>query len=327
MARPRDYYDVLGLKRNASAEEIRRGYRALVRTLHPDVNKAADAAQKFSEVQEAYDVLSDTEKRRLYDQFGHAGVGVETGETRGSGRGGRTRSGTWSNADAQGGDFGSIFEELFGNRGGSPFRGGGGGSSARAPAARGEDHERELIVSFMVAANGGKEQIPLAGPDGQEIIDVQIPRGIETGKKLRVRGKGRPGRGGRGDLLLTIRVGEHPWFRREGLDLFIDVPITIAEAVLGTTISVPLLKGRAEVRIPPGAGSGRKLRLRGKGLTNEEGAEGDFYAVVQIAPPAGLTDEDRALFAGLGDRLVNPRSSSPWIESPAPREREAPPKD
>jgi DnaJ-class molecular chaperone len=171
----------------------------------------------------------------------------------------------------------------------------------------------------MTAALGGKEELrrstPVAGSvtgSGMgQTISVKIPAGIESGTQLRVKGAGAPG-DPPGDLILTVQVGEHPYFRRQGLDLYIDVPITIAEAALGTKVDVPLLEGSVEIAVPPGTGSGQKLRVRGKGVSDPRGRQGDYYAVVQIAAPRGLSGRGRELLGELQGELQNPRDSAPW---------------
>jgi len=355
----RDYYEVLGVSRGATADQIRSGYRKLARQFHPDVNKAPDAAKKFAEVQEAYDVLSDKEKREAYDRFGHAGVGAGPSPRgawgghpgAGGGPGGR-RTATWSNIDPgdfEGGDFSSIFEQMFrsggvgaaeGFGGGSPF----GGAAGRARGARvrtqqpqpqrGDDIEHTITVTFLTAALGGTEQLRFTANGTTSTISVKIPPGIDAGAKLRVKGKGQPGSmgGPAGDLILTVQVGQHPFFRREGLDLLIDVPITIAEAVLGTTVRVPLLspvvsshssestvKGQGasvQLKVPPGASSGRKLRIKGKGVKDASGKSGDFLAVIQIVAPkaAELSENGRTLISELAKELKNPRESAPYAD-------------
>lgn len=324
MARTRDYYEVLGVKPDASAEEIRKAYRRLARELHPDMNKAPDAATRFTEVQEAYEVLSDAAKRKTYDRFGHAGVGVGQGPGPGVYR-------TWNTGDFGAGAsrpgggvdpeaFSSIFEDLFAGRGG-PF-GGGGATSTRSrrggvAAQRGEDVHQTLTVSFMAAALGGTEQIRLASPDGTtQVIDVKVPAGVRTGEKLRVRGKGAPGEAGGepGDLILVVEVGGHPWFRRDGLDVLLDVPITIAEAAFGASVTVPLLQGSVDIKVPPGASSGQKLRVPGRGIAGAKGKRGDFYAVVQIAAPRGLSEKGLAVLKQLAGELQNPRETAPWAD-------------
>jgi DnaJ-class molecular chaperone len=321
MARPRDYYDVLGVRRDASAEEIRKAYRRLARRYHPDVNKDSDAARRFGEITEAYDVLNDPERRKTYDQFGHAGVGAGAthagegpfhpgGSSGFSGRGGGFRPGA-SPFDA--GDIGSIFEEMFSARGGSPFAG---AEARQAPPVRGRNLEHKLTVSFLTAARGGKESLRLTvpGASSTQTVDVTIPPGIDSGAKLRIKGKGQPGSRGAppGDLILTIEVGAHPMFRRDGLDLLVDVPITLSEAGLGATVRVPLLDGTAEIKVPPGASSGRKLRIKGRGITDGKGRKGDFLAVIQIVAPGELSSHGRELLSELAGELKNPRQTGPW---------------
>lgn len=318
MAVAKDYYELLGVERGATADEIRRAYRRLARKYHPDVNKSTDAATRFSEIQEAYDVLSDAGKRKAYDRFGAAGVGVGSGA---AGFGGAR----WDLGDfAAGGDpsgFSSIFEEMFAGRAGSPHGGPGPrAAGARRPRPRrGGDVQHRLTVSFLTAARGGTERIRLggrAGPGagGGQSIEVKIPAGIDSGAKLRLKGKGHPGPdgGAAGDIILTIAVGKHPYFRREGLDLLVDVPLTLAEAALGTTVTVPLLTGSVEIKVPPGADSGQRLRVKGKGIARPQGAAGDFHAVIQIAAPKTLSDRARQLLSDLAPELKNPRESAPW---------------
>jgi curved DNA-binding protein len=330
----RDYYEVLGVSRSASDDEIRKAHRKFARKFHPDVNKAPDAA----EVQEAYDVLSDAEKRKRYDQFGHAGVSgaaagsdpfggggpFQGGPFRGSpfgGAGARGRpgwsggdggSGGWSDVDPE--TFDTVFGDLFGSRrGGRSARS---SSKAAAPVA-GDDLEHTLTVPFAIAALGGSESVRLTLGDGStQSIDVKIPAGIRPGSKLRIKGKGRGGaHGGHpGDLILIINVGEHPWFRRDGLDLLLDVPITVAEAALGTIIEVPLLKGTVKLKVPPGTSSGARLRAKGKGLIDAKGEAGDFYAVVKIVAPDSVTADEKKLFEALNERLPNPRAATLWAE-------------
>jgi DnaJ-class molecular chaperone len=208
-----------------------------------------------------------------------------------------------------------------GGRGGATGPGFGARARHARPAPqRGQDIEHTITISFITAALGGSEQIRMGrgGEGADNVITVKIPPGIRSGAKLRIRGKGYPGVGGEpGDLILTVQVGEHPYFRREGLDLFIDVPVSIAEAVLGVQVTAPLIKdGSVDVRIPPGTSSGQKLRVRGKGLTDAKSKTGDFYVVVQvIAPkPDTLTPGDRAAIEELAKHLPNPRNSAPFAD-------------
>ena len=299
---PRDPYEVLGVPRTATADQIREAHRKLAKKFHPDLNKTPEAATTFKEVQEAYDLLSDEAKRRRYDQFGHAGAG---GGGPGFGGGGPGFGGAapWGNVDP------STFEEIFGS-----FMGGGGrgGPGRRGPSAGG-DLESEITVDFMTAATGGVRHVSVQDGTDTVSLDVRIPAGIETGGTLRVRGKGSPGMGGgpAGDLVLQVRVAPHPWFRREGLDIVVDVPISIAECALGTTVQVPLLEGTASLRVPPGTGSGKRLRLKGKGVQAKTGA-GDLYAVLRVEAPKTLSDEDRAALERMKSTEGDPRADAPW---------------
>lgn len=338
MPKAKDYYEVLGIKRDATTDQIRTAYRKLARQLHPDVNKSPDASKKFSEVQEAYDVLSEAEKRQSYDRFGHAGIGSAAGGTGPSGWSGfRTGApggqATWSNVGPGEGfaaeDLSDIFEGMFGRGrtgGGSPFGSGfGARPQARSAAQPGRDTDFPLTVSFMTAAFGGTEQIRFTVDGKPSTITVKIPAGIETGGKLRIKGRGQPGQSGGppGDLILTVEVGKHPHFRRDGLDLLIDVPITIAEAVLGVTVKAPLLNrdgdtsNWVEIKVPPGTSSGTKLRVRGHGLTDSAGKTGDYHAIIQIkaTAPKDLSEAGVTMVQSLAAELQNPRKSAPFSDN------------
>ena len=328
----RDYYDILGVARDADADTIKKAYRKLARKWHPDINKDDKASERFAEIQEAYDILSDEEKRKQYDRFGHVGVGA------GPFGGGGGQSWGWDTSGGVGGgvgpngvrgaggtggagpDLGSIFEELFGVGGrGGRRRGGGGspfGGATRRAARKGEDIHHAIHITFQTAAHGGKEQLRVSAGDHGELIDVSIPAGIEDGTKLRLRGKGQPGSdgGAGGDLILTVRVGAHPYYRREGLHILLDVPITMAEAVTGTTVTVPTLKGRVELKVPVGAQSGQKLRVPGHGIVKKGGQAGDFFAVLKVVTPSReeLSVEDFEYFEGLRQRLPSVRKGGAW---------------
>ncbi len=294
----RDYYEILGVARDATADQIRSAHRKLARKYHPDLNKAANASAMFKEIQDAYDVLSDTAKRAKYDRFGHVN---ESQPNTGGGQ-----AGGYGGVDAD------TLESIFGN-----FMGGGGrgrGKRARGPQP-GEDLTSTIQIGFMTAALGGMHHIDLQGPNGAIVVDVRIPPGISSDGQLRVRGKGGAGSNGgpNGDLVLAVKVAPHPWFRRDDLDILIDVPISIVEASLGAKVSVPLLNGSAEIRIEAGTPSGRKLRLKGKGIQGAQGV-GDFYAMVRIEPPTTLSKEDSELMRAMGERLPSPRAGEPWAQ-------------
>lgn len=303
MAASRDYYDVLGVTQTSTAEEIRSAWRGLVRKFHPDVSDEPEAEARFNEVQEAYDVLSDEKKRADYDQFGH----------RGDSRGGRGTPGSWgAGSSADSGQFQDIFDGIF--SGGGGFRTGDAGG--RGPR-RGSDIRMELSITFRTAALGGAEEVKLK--DGAS-VEVKVPPGIEDGDTLRLKNRGGPGGdgGGAGDLLLTIRVGQHPALRRVGRDVYMDVPITIAEAALGTKVHISLLEGSIDLKIPAGTSSGQKLRVTGRGIKDASGKQGNFYSVVQINAPTELSDRMRTLLNELDDELPDPREDASGIESVDP---------
>lgn len=295
-----DYYQVLGVKRDATPEEIRKAYKKIVRENHPDMKpNDKEAAERFKQAQEAYSVLGDPEKRKQYDQFGHAFRG---GQYRGGGPfpgGGRTY--TWTT-----GTGGAVdLDELFGGAGGFDWRdlfGMGGGRGARqAPPARGQDLRVEIQVPFQVAALGGKHDVFYSRGGRPQTVTATIPRGIDDGSVIRLAGQGEEGPGGAGDLLVTVRVAPHPYFRREKNNVLIDVPITPGEAALGAKIEVPTLdEGLVVVTVPEGSSSGRKLRLRGKGIPDRKtGQRGDQFVILKIVVPPHPNDETRELYRKL----------------------------
>ena len=328
MAAKRDHYEVLGVNREADAEEIKRAYRKLARELHPDVNKAPDASEKFNEVQEAYDTLSDEQKRAQYDRFGHAGAptgagGYGGGSPFGGGGGGGTY--TWSNVaggpggeagDASDFDMGSIFEQVFGGQAsGFGRRATTGRSHARARSrpSKGQDITTDLAISFMDAVRGATPSVRIKRGGQTQTIEVTVQPGVEEGAKLRLRGKGHPSASGGqpGDLIFTVRIGSHPLFRREGLNVLLDLPLTIAEATLGAEISVPTPHASVELTIPPGSTGGQRLRVKGHGIRAKE-KSGDFIAVLRVVTPKELSDEDRAALESMRERLPDPRAGSEW---------------
>jgi DnaJ-class molecular chaperone len=301
---PRDYYEVLGVPHSASEADIKKAYRKLARQYHPDRNPGdKGAATKFKELQDAYDILSDPAKRQQYDQFGF--VGPQPGGMPGGGFGGAgfdassieemlRRSGFGGfgrGGAAEGGiDLGEILGGFGGRRGSARGR--------RPPAAV----ESELTIPFQTAALGGKVGLQI---DGHE-IEVKVPAGVENGKKLRLAGQGPNG----ADLIVQLRIAPHPYFRREGNDVILDVPLTLSEAVLGTKVDVPTLDGtRLTVKVPPGTSSHARLRLRGKGI-----AGGDQYIEIKVVVPAPANDRSRELIEEFARETPqrDPRLDLPW---------------
>jgi curved DNA-binding protein len=304
----RDYYETLGVGRDASEDDIRRAYRRLARENHPDVNKDPEAEDRFKEVSEAYEVLRDPEKRAAYDRFGQnwkAGQDVSGAGGFGGGDYGGFEDVRFDfgggGGGFGGGDFSDFFEGMFGRGGGGRTRG------FNGFASRGQDQVAELELSLQEAARGGKRRVSLA--DGRD-YEVNIPPGVRDGQRIRLAGEGGGGAGGpSGDLFLRVRVRPDPRFEVEGNDLYVDLPVTPWEAALGADgIEVPTLDGRARVRVPPGSSCGRQLRLRGEGMPDGRGGSGDLYATVEIKVPKELSPEEREHFERLAEvSTFNPR--------------------
>ncbi|MDA1013356.1 MAG: DnaJ domain-containing protein [Planctomycetota bacterium] len=282
-----DYYKVLGVARSASADEIRKAYKKLAREFHPDV-KPDDkvAAERFREIQQAYDVLRDTDKRTKYDQFGPDFQKMRGGGGWSTGAGGAQI------------DLGDLFGNMFG--GGAP-----GGGQRRQRAQKGQDAKTEIQVPFSVAAEGGTYELSLDKGGKTERLDVKIPAGVSHGGAIRLSGQGHAGSGGgpAGDLLVTIKVAPHPYFRREGVNLVVDVPVTPSEAVLGAKIDVPTLtQGQVVLTMPPNTSSGRRLRLPKMGIHDQRaGKQGDQFVVIKIVVPEEPAPEALKLYEQLQD--------------------------
>jgi curved DNA-binding protein len=296
MARRRDLYDVLGVARGADAEAIRTAYRQLARQNHPDLNDGRrDAEERFKEISEANAVLSDPAKRALYDEFG--AVSLEAGFNPQAARASRQFGGGFGAAGGEpvGFNLDEMLGGIFGGRGRARGR-------PRGAAWHGEDLELTLELEFLEAARGSTRQLNVMRPDQAgrprpERVSVRIPPGVGDGEKLRIAAKGAESRGGGppGDLYAKIRIRPHPVFRREGRDVLLDLPVTVSEATLGARVEIPTLDGSATVTIPPGSDSGRRLRLRGKGIQDpKSGSRGDLYVAVQIRVPVGLDPDARA---------------------------------
>ncbi len=317
-----DHYATLGVSRTASAEEIQKAYRKLARKYHPDMNPDdATAKKKFQEVQSAFEVLSDADKRKRYDQFGNdfdpSAAGGHPGGWRYTSSGGpqgqpfdiNDLNDLFGGGGEAGGGFADIFRQF--NRGRSGPR-----RPQRPAAERGSDLRHELTIPFASSVLGGEAALTVQRQNGDlETIQVKIPVGIEDGKKIRLRGQGEPGAGDgpAGDILLTIRVSPHPFFRRAGTRLDVRVPITLAEAVQGGTIDVPTPHGTISLKVPPNTSSGKRLRIKGHGVRPANQPPGDLFAEIEIELPERLTEEERKQLAEISSRHPqNPRSELRW---------------
>ncbi len=316
----KDYYGILGVARGASQDEVQRAYRKLARKFHPDINKTAEADQKFKDINEAYEVLKDSDKRAKYDRFGSAWkqaqqtgapppgfeeifsqFGFGGGGGGGGFGGGRGFRGQGTRIEFDGGagsPFSSFFETLFGGGG----MGGGGFRAAESPArAVGLDHEAKIVLSLEEAGRGGKREIQLSDPatGKKRKLRVTIPRGIRPGQKIRLAGQGGNRSGRRGDLYLTVDLLPHPNFRLDGANLQTTLPVTPWDAALGGQATLETLDGTVTVRVPAGSSSGRKIRLRGKGFPAGNGTFGDLLAEIRVMVPETLSDRQRELFEQL----------------------------
>lgn len=299
----KDYYEILGVSKTATEQEIKSAYRKLAKKYHPDVNKTPGAERKYKDVNEAYEVLHDPEKRQKYDalgpnweaaqQFGGQGGGFQ-------GFGGFPGGGVHMEF-GDGGGFSEFFQTIFGNMGGSAR-----GFSAsdlfggRGRAARGEDSEVRITLSLAdVMAAPLKRNMTLSGAAGPRTIEVNLPRGIREGSRLKLRGQGVPGRGGgeNGDLYVVVHIETDSRFEISGYDLVTAVTVAPWDAVLGGTVSVPSPEGALKVKVPAGSQSGTRLRLHGKGLPMRGGSlRGDLYAVIGISVPQNVSSRERELW-------------------------------
>lgn len=290
----KDYYQILGVARDAPAEEIKKAYRRLARKYHPDVSKEAGAEEKFKEVNEANEVLSDPEKRAAYDQLGAYRPGQDFRPPPGwgdrFGGGGAEFSGT---------DFSDLFSQMFGAHGAAGMHTGRGHGPRGQSAPRGRDIEASVTLTLAEAFQGVEKQINLGGIEG--VVRFRVPAGAMPGKRLRLTGKGQPSAfgGAHGDLYLQIEIAADKRYRLDGKDIYLDTPITPWEAALGTSLLVPTLNGNVRVKVAAGARSGQKLRLPGRGMPAREGA-GDFFVQLQMVLPADLSDEAKTLLEKLG---------------------------
>ncbi len=302
-----DYYKILGVPREASQADIQKAYYELAKKYHPDKNPDDKSAKKkFQQIQAAFDVLGNAEKREMYDRYGSS---FET-----HGPGGPQYSYTWTGSPGAGYggggfnpeevDFSQFFGERFGGEGPSglgdlfgQFRRTAGGRAAKSSGPRrGADILNEIQIPFATAVTGGEAQLTVRRQSGKtDTIALKIPAGIEDGKKIRIRGQGEalPRGGTPGDIIITVRVAPHPFFQRRGNHLIVKVPITLGEAAAGTKIEVPTPRGTVSVHVPPGTSSGAKLRVKGYGVLPKNGAPGDLLAEIQIVLPKKLSPADR----------------------------------
>jgi curved DNA-binding protein len=294
----KDYYRIMGVERDATQEEVKRAYRKLARKYHPDVSKEPDAEARFKEVGEAYEVLKDPEKRAAYDQLGaNWKAGEDFRPPPEWDQGFEFRGGGFTGADAA--QFSDFFESLFGRGFAGTTRG------AAGFHARGEDTHAKVLVDVEDAYHGGVRTLTLrhseVGTDGrphlkERTLNVRIPKGVRQGQHIRLAGQGGAGlgKGEPGDLYLEVDFKPHRLFRVEGCDVFVDLPVAPWEAALGATVQAPTPTGAVELKVPAGSTSGRKLRLKGRGIPSAE--PGDLYVVLNIVLPAADTEAARAAY-------------------------------
>ena len=301
----KDYYKILGVDRNASQDEIKKKFRKLARSCHPDMCKDDPGAEKrFKEVNEAYEVLSDTEKRQRYDALGsnwqegqsfrpppgfESFFSEDMFSSRGSRPGGRTFSFDFGPGTQGGGAFSDFFETLFGGSGMGRQQG------QRSASPKGSDLETEITISLQEAHKGATKEIIVQGPGGDKRFNVKIPEGAYDGMKIRLSGQGNMGLGGSGDLYMKIKIVPDQRYKQEGNDIIVDVPVTPWDAALGTTCEVETLDERLNLKVPPGVSSGQRLRLKGKGFAHK----GDLLAQIKISVPKRLSNDEKRLFAEL----------------------------
>ena len=350
----RDFYEILGVPRGVSPEQIKKAYRLLARKFHPDTaGNDPQTTERFKEAQEAYEVLKDPKKRQAYDRYGHAGLKMD-GPGGPGGTAGRTHR--WSSSAA--GPVNFDFSDIFGKAGGGAhfdvsdiFSGGpgaGAGSmediferlrrrsgraepSRSAGPPRGDDIEHTVRLSFEEAVQGAAKDIAMTitqsnGQQHQERLSVKIPAGVDSGSKIRLRGKGQPGPNQKnGDLIIKIEVTPHRYFQRQGEDIYLDLPLTVTEAALGAKVEVPTLADMTTVKIPPASSSGQKLRLNDKGVKShktgktggmflilELGGGGGGVLILKIVPPPELDEQSQELFRKLAQRCPQDDIRKDW---------------
>lgn len=325
----KDYYAILGVARTASEDEIKKAYRNLARKYHPDVSKDPAGEEKFKDAAEAYATLKDAEKRAAYDRLGTHSAGEEFQPSRDWGEQFKTQFGDGGASGSAGGasfddidlsDLFASFSRGRGGTGGTGGAGGGGRAQSNRPIPR-EDFDVTALITLEEAYSGTTVGLNLSVPTYDErgqmkresrVLEARIPKGATEGQRLRLRGQGSKGvNGGRdGDVYLNIALRAHPLYRVDGHDLYIDLPLAPWEVALGTTVVVPTLAGRVNLKVAAAINSGQQLRLGKRGLPKPGGGEGDLFAVVKIVMPPTLTDREQALFKELSDASTfNPRSA------------------
>ncbi len=310
----KDYYEVLGVKRDASADDIKRAYRKLARKYHPDVSKEPQAETRFKEVNEAHAVLSDSEKRAAYDRLGANWQAGQDFTPPPGWEQAAYANGAEFHTDFGGGDFSDFFSSLFGGG----FRQARGGRAGGGFRMQGEDQHAKIRIAIEDAYHGASRTLELAVPQidahgqvttARRTLQVRIPAGVSTGQQIRLAGQGAPGIGGgaNGDLYLEVELEPHPFFHIEGRDVYLNLPLAPWEAALGATVTVPTLGGKVDLKIPAGAQTGQKLRLKGRGLPGAN--PGDQYAVLQIVNPSADSTVARELYQRMAREIpFNPRA-------------------
>jgi len=319
----KDYYKTLGVAKNASTEDIKKAFRKLARQYHPDVNKTAGAEKRFKEINEANEVLSDPAKRKRYDE-----IGPDFARYASAGNGGAPGGFQWTyttsrpGGNVDGGDFSDFFRTLFGDAEGMSgtfsaedlFGRAANAGRRRGRAMAGKDLESEVELSLPEAFKGSEEQIELREPSGKtRRLTVKIPSGVRDGQRIRLAGQGNPGSNGApsGDLYLRVRLKPHPLYTRDGDDLRMELPLALHEALLGAEVTVPTLKGRVSLRVPPETQNGRTIRLAGQGMprgrgpwarSDAGGGAGDLYVTVKVVLPTKLNDQEKECVRKIGER-------------------------
>ena len=317
----KDYYKILGVNKNATAAQIKKEYRKMARKYHPDVNKNSDAEQRFKEVGEAYEVLKDPEKRKAYDQYG---ADWKTGKQQQEyqqqyqqqyqEQGDKFRGGfDFGGGSGEGEEYSDFFESLFGGGGSRQGR-----SSRRSMKQKGENVNASITVPITDAFEGSTRRINFklqsVSPDGQVVskpvnLNVKIPKGIKNGQKIRLARQGSEGYNGgeKGDMYIKIEFEKHPWFKAEGADIYINLPVAPWEAALGNTVNVITPGGNIKLKIPAGSKQGKKLRLKGKGIPAK--TAGDLYVILNITLPPANSEKARKIYEEMKDLNFNPREN------------------